>query len=124
MCVGETKTERNAKKTKQVLTKQLEDALKHLYENELNNIIIAYEPVWAIGTGLIPSSKDIEQTVQDIRSIVAEHFSEKAAQNINVLYGGSVNPDNSSTILKIKGVNGLLVGGACLKSESFAKIAK
>ena len=124
LCVGETKTERNAQKTKLILKKQLEDAFKHLYENELNNIIVAYEPVWAIGTGKVPTSKEIEQTVQDIRDVIAENFSVKAAEKMNILYGGSVNQDNSAGILKIKGVNGLLVGGACLKSETFANIAK
>ena len=124
LCIGETKSEKNAKKTKAVLKKQLEDALKGLYENELKNIIVAYEPVWAIGTGLVPTNKEIEQTVQDIRDVLCEDFSEKAAEKMCVLYGGSVNQDNSSTILKIKGVNGLLVGGACLSSESFANICK
>ena len=124
LCIGETKAERNAKKTKQVLKKQLEDALKGLYENELKNIIIAYGPVWAIGTGQIPTNKEIEQTVYDIRSVIKDDFSEMAADNIEILYGGSVNQDNSSTILKIKDVNGLLVGGACLNSESFSNICK
>lgn len=124
LCIGETKTERNAKKTKLILKKQLEDALKGLYENELKNIIIAYEPVWAIGTGKIPTNKEIEQTIQDIRTIICEDFSDKASEKMCILYGGSVNQDNSSSILKIKGVNGLLVGGACLSSESFANICK
>lgn len=124
LCVGETKSERSAKKTKQVLKKQIEDALKNIYENELNNIIIAYEPVWAIGTGKLPTNKEIEQSINDIREVIAEDFSLKAAEKMQILYGGSVNQDNCSNILKIKGVNGLLVGGACLNSDSFANICK
>ena len=124
LCIGETKTERNAKKTKTVLKAQLEGALKGLYENELKNITIAYEPVWAIGTGVTPNVKDIENAVVDIKSIIAENFSPSAAEKINILYGGSVNPDNCSTLLKSKGISGFLVGGACLKPESFANIIK
>lgn len=122
VCVGETLTERNAKKTKLVLKKQIEIALKGLYENELKNIIIAYEPMWAIGTGKVPTSKEIEQAIKDVREIIAENFSTKSADKICVLYGGSINQDNCYNVLKIKGVNGLLVGGACLNAVSFASI--
>ncbi len=124
LCVGETKTERNANKTKMVLKKQLEIALKGLYENELKNIIIAYEPVWAIGTGKTPTTKDIEETVDHIRQIIMDMFSQKSADKILVIYGGSVNQNNSSNILKIKNINGLLVGGACLNPVEFANIIK
>ncbi len=124
LCVGETKTERNANKTKQVLKKQLEIALKGLYENELKNIIIAYEPIWAIGTGKMPTVKEIEKTVCDIRQIVLDMFSQKSAEKICVIYGGSVNQNNSANILKIKNLNGLLIGGACLDPVEFANITK
>ena len=124
LCIGETITERNANKTKQVLKKQLEVAFKGLYENELKNIIIAYEPVWAIGSGKIPSQKDIEKNLQDIRQVIAEDFSKQSAEQMTILYGGSVNQDNCSNILKVKGVDGLLVGGACLKPQEFVNIIK
>ena len=124
LCVGETRYERNNKKTKQVLKKQIDIALKGLYENELKNIVIAYEPIWAIGSGKTPAIKDIEQTITDIKNIVAENFSKRAGEKIKVLYGGSVNQNNSDGILKIKNVDGLLIGGACLKPLEFANIIK
>ena len=107
-----------------VLKKQLEVALKGLYENELKNIIIAYEPVWAIGTGKMPTVKEIEKTVEDIRQIIMDMFSQKSAEKICVIYGGSVNQNNCTNLLKIKNINGLLVGGACLDAKEFSNIVK
>lgn len=124
LCVGETKTERNAGKTDFVLKKQIDIALKGLYENELKNIIIAYEPCWAIGTGKTATSKDIENAVKIIRKTIAESFSDKAAEKIQILYGGSTKLENFNNILKIQGINGLLVGGACLDYDVFAKMCK
>ncbi len=124
LCVGETRTERNTNKTKMVLKKQLEIALKGLYENELKNIIIAYEPIWAIGTGKMPTLKEIEKTVEDIRQIIMDMFSQKSAEKICVIYGGSVNQNNCTNLLKIKNINGLLVGGACLSAKEFSNIVK
>lgn len=122
VCIGETKTEKNANKTSEVIKKQLEIALGGLYENELENIIIAYEPVWAIGSGKVPQAKGIEQIVKDIRHFVLENFSKEASEKITVLYGGSVNDANCQNFLKINGIDGLLVGGACLDVNKFAKI--
>ncbi len=124
LCIGETRTERNSNKTKMVLKKQLEVALKGLYENELKNIIIAYEPVWAIGTGKMPTVKEIEKTVEDIRQIIMDMFSQNSAEKICVIYGGSVNQNNCTNLLKIKNINGLLVGGACLDAKEFSNIVK
>ena len=124
LCVGETKYEKSTGKTKASLKKQIDIALKGIYENELKNIIIAYEPIWAIGTGKVPLIKDIEKNISDIRQIIAEDFSAKASEKIMILYGGSVSQDNSYNILKSAQVNGLLVGGACLDPESFANILK
>ncbi len=124
LCLGETRTERNSNKTKMVLKKQLEVSLKGLYENELKNIIIAYEPVWAIGTGKMPTVKEIEKTVEDIRQIIMDMFSQKSAEKICVIYGGSVNQNNCTNLLKIKNINGLLVGGACLDAKEFSNIVK
>lgn len=122
LCVGETKTERFNNKYKQVIQKQLSEALKGLYENELKNIIIAYEPVWSIGTGEVPTTKQIEQAVQIARQQVATDFSPLTGKNVKVVYGGSVNSINAKQFANINGVNGLLVGGASLKPEEFAKI--
>ena len=122
LCVGETKYERASKKVEQVLEKEVLEALKGLYENELKNIIIAYEPVWAIGTGVVPTPKEIEMAVSAIRKTIAKEYSETSAKNIKVLYGGSVNSQNAKTYSTVNGINGLLVGGASLKADEFAKI--
>lgn len=123
LCVGETLAEKNMEKTKDVIKSQVQDALKGLYENELENITIAYEPVWAIGTGKIPSVKDVELTAKYIRDVVCEDFSPKA-EKIEIIYGGSVDNKNASTFAKIKGINGLLVGLASLEAEKFLQIIK
>ena len=122
LCIGETKYERQNKKYKQVLQKDVQDALKGLYENELKNIIIAYEPIWSIGTGKLPSGKEIEEACVIIREQILTDYSEKSSKNIKVLYGGSVNAQNAKVFSDIKGINGLLVGGASLKADEFAKI--
>jgi len=124
LCVGESLKERETSKTKQVLKQQLEQALNGLYENELKNVLIAYEPVWAIGTGKTPTGKQVEESAKYIRDIISQNFSEKAAKSINILYGGSLKPDNAKTFLSLSEINGALVGGASLNPESFIKIAK
>lgn len=124
LCIGETKYERSTRKTKLSLKRQLDSALKGLYENELKNIIIAYEPIWSIGTGKTPNVKEIETTVADIRAIISDSFTQRSADKINILYGGSINESNFAQFVKIKGINGLLVGGACLNPKSFANICR
>lgn len=124
LCIGETLKERETSKTKQVLKQQLEQALNGLYENELKNVLIAYEPVWAIGTGKTPTGKQIEECAKYIRNVISQNFSEKAAKNMNILYGGSLKPDNAKTLLSLSEINGALVGVASLNPDSFIKIAK
>ena len=124
LCIGETLKERETSKTKQVLKQQLEQALNGLYENELKNVLIAYEPGWAIGTGKTPTGKQIEECAKYIRNVISQNFSEKAAKNMNILYGGSLKPDNAKTLLSLSEINGALVGGASLNPDSFIKIAK
>ena len=122
LCVGETKTQRNIKKTKQVLTSQIEEGLNGIYENELKNIIIAYEPVWAIGTGNTATISDINGASAIIREIISNHYSKKAGENQKIIYGGSINSGNAKQILKSNEICGLLVGGASLNPNEFAKI--
>ena len=122
LCVGETKNQRNIKKTKQVLTTQIEEALCGIYENELKNIIIAYEPIWAIGTGNVATVSDIYGATKIIREIIVAHYSKKAGESQKIIYGGSINSGNSKAILKNENICGLLVGGASLNPNEFAKI--
>ena len=124
LCIGETKYERVSNNYKLVLEKEVSECLKGLYENELKNIIIAYEPIWAIGTGKHPSTKEIEGAVKIIRNKIKNEFSPDAEKNIKIIYGGSVNSQNAKMYSQISGVNGLLVGGSSLDPEEFAKIAK
>jgi len=104
------------------LEKIISETLKGLYENELKNIIIAYEPIWAIGTGVLPTVKEIEEAANIIRNQVSVEFTSQAAKNLKLLYGGSVNTQNCKQFLGANGINGLLVGGASLKADEFAKI--
>lgn len=124
LCIGETLKDRETSKTKQVLKLQLDQALSGLYENELKNVIIAYEPVWAIGTGKTPTSKQVEEVARHIREVISQNFSEKSAKNITILYGGSIKPENAKNFLSIEDINGALIGGASLNPESYIKIAK
>ena len=122
LCVGESLADKNTMKTLSTLRIQIEEALKGLYENELENLIIAYEPVWAIGSGKTPSPKEIENAVRAIRKVVEEDFSKKAAQEIRVVYGGTITPKNISKFASIEGLDGILVGGASLESSVFLQI--
>lgn len=122
LCVGETKYERQTKKYKEAIEKQVLEGLKGLYENELKNIVIAYEPVWAIGTGLVPNNKQIEEVAKIIKEEIGKEYTLNAGKNIKILYGGSVNSQNARQFACLDGINGLLVGGASLKIDEFAKI--
>jgi len=121
-CIGETLYERKNQLTEEVLQKQINEGLKGIYANELKNIIIAYEPVWAIGTGVVPMDVEIIETLKLIRSILASMYDEEIAKSVIVTYGGSVNDENCKDISKLEGVDGALVGGASLKPEKFIKI--
>ncbi len=122
LCLGETKYERQNKKYKQVLERDVAECLKGLYENELKNIIVAYEPVWAIGTGKLPTVKEIEECAQIIKDKIICEFSEKSCKTVKILYGGSITTQNAKQYAEIKDINGLLVGGASLDATNFAKI--
>ena len=124
LCVGETAGERADNETNDVLHDQLVGGLSNITSEEAERLVIAYEPVWAIGTGKIPTPGDIQRAIRAIRSQVKHLFGAQTAENIRVLYGGSANVDNASSILATEGVDGLLVGGASLDVHAFAEIIK
>lgn len=121
-CIGETLYERKNQLTEQVLRRQITEGLKSIYANELKNIIIAYEPVWAIGTGVTPMDVEIVETLKLIRNVLASMYDQEIANEVIVTYGGSVNDANCKEIAKLEGVDGALVGGASLVPEKFLKI--
>ena len=124
LCVGETLEERERKQTATVITRQLESALKGLPEDGIEKLEIAYEPVWAIGTGLNASAEQIHETHAQIKDFIKSGFGEAQGERTRILYGGSVKPDNIQTIAQIELVNGVLVGGASLVAESFISIVR
>jgi triosephosphate isomerase len=124
LCVGETLAEKTTGKRDEILQSQVEDSFKGLYENELENITIAYEPVWAISTGKIPQTKEIVDAVKTIRTAVSRIFSEKAGNSIEIIYGGSVDNKNYAQIMRINDINGLMIGSASLDSDNFSQIIK
>lgn len=123
-CVGESLNERNTNRTEEVLKTQIEQGLSGLYENELDGIVVAYEPIWAIGTGVNATSKQISSSISLIRKIIKDMFSTKASKQTLVVYGGSVNKQNAKKIMSISVVDGVLVGGASLVAEDFFEIIK
>ena len=122
LCIGETKNERDDGETKQVLHDQLMTALSNLTAKEVRDVVIAYEPVWAIGSGDIAKPDQVGEAVGFIRKYVEDVFGDRAAKSIRVLYGGSVVPEVVSGFLDITGMDGFLVGGASLNYHSFADI--
>lgn len=119
LCVGETLDQRNAGKTMEVILRQIQIALKQLNGNDIAKLEIAYEPVWAIGTGHNADPYQIAEVHGGIRSYLRSSFDETS---VRILYGGSVNPENANELAKIPEVNGLLVGGASLKPEVFLAV--
>ncbi|RFN59934.1 triose-phosphate isomerase [Marixanthomonas ophiurae] len=122
-CVGEELSHRETDNHFKVISEQLEEGLFHLSETNWKNIIIAYEPVWAIGTGETASPEQAQEMHAFIRKTIADAYSNTIAKNVSILYGGSVKPDNASEIFSQDDVDGGLIGGASLNVESFMKIA-
>jgi triosephosphate isomerase (TIM) len=121
-CFGEMAYDKKNNLTETALTNQITGALNNIYGNELNHIIFAYEPIWAIGTGVVATNAEIEKTIKLIRQVITNLYDEKVANNASIVYGGSVNENNVKDIAKISNLNGVLVGGASLNSEKFATI--
>ena len=124
LCIGETANERTDDETIEVVRDQLVSGLANITSEEVSEVAIAYEPVWAVGTGQVPTAKDITAVERAIRKQVSALYGRKAAEDIRFLYGGSVDAANAGGFLAIKGVDGLLVGGASLKPDDFAAIVK
>ena len=122
VCVGERAVERDQGLAEQVVSEQLKGCLSELTLTDLARIIIAYEPVWAIGTGRTATPEQAQEMHAFIRRIVAERHSREAAEAVRILYGGSVKPDNIGELMRQPDIDGALVGGASLKAESFAQI--
>ena len=124
LCVGELIEERNADRTEEVVKRQVEYALRDLEGVSNENFVIAYEPVWAIGTGLTATPDEAQRMHSLIREWVAGIAGTEFADNTRIQYGGSVKPDNAAEILSMPSINGALVGGASLKAESFMDIIR
>jgi triosephosphate isomerase (TIM) len=122
VCVGETLEQRDQGNAESVVRNQLEGGLTGLTASDLDRIIVAYEPVWAIGTGRTATPEQAQEMHAFIRRVFAERHSAAAAESLRVLYGGSVKPDNIAGLMKKPDIDGALVGGASLKAESFAEI--
>jgi len=123
-CVGETLEEREAGKTIDVVKRQLAGGLEGLEKDALLNLIIAYEPVWAIGTGKTATSRQAQEVHSFIRSWLVENCSEEVTESLRILYGGSVKPANIKELMQQDDIDGALVGGASLDSSSFVEIVK
>ncbi len=123
LCVGETLDEHRAGKVAEKITQQLSSDLTGVGREELSRVVIAYEPIWAIGTGETATPEEAQGTIRMIRSWIGENYDPSAAEDIRILYGGSVKPGNAAALLSQPDIDGALVGGASLKPESFAQIA-
>jgi triosephosphate isomerase len=124
LCVGEIKSQRDAGKAEAIVVGQVRAALAEVTETELADVVIAYEPVWAIGTGDTATPEDAQAMHATIRRTLAELYSPQAANQIRILYGGSVKPDNIDELMAQPDIDGALVGGASLKAESFLRIVQ
>jgi triosephosphate isomerase len=122
LCVGETLEERDDNRLEEVLERQLSSALVGLDSENMRNMIIAYEPVWAIGTGRTAGPDQAQEAHQIIRAWIEKHFETGIAELVRLLYGGSVKPDNIEKLMDMPDVDGVLVGGAALEPASFASI--
>lgn len=122
VCVGETLEERESGTTAQVVETQVRGSLAGLTNEQAGQVVVAYEPVWAIGTGKTASPEQAEEVHAQIRGLLADMFDESVADAIRIQYGGSVKPDNAAELMGQKNIDGALVGGASLKADSFAAI--
>ena len=124
MCIGETEDQRESDETFSVLDKQVKIGLEGLFSDDLINLVVAYEPVWAIGTGKTASSDQAQEVHRFLRTRLAEQFDADFAATIRILYGGSVKPANIAELMAMEDIDGALVGGASLDAETFSQIVR
>jgi triosephosphate isomerase (TIM) len=121
LCVGESEHERDGEDTERKLRQQIKDDLANIPEERLAEVVIAYEPIWAIGTGRVATPEQAQEAIGFIRALVGDRSS-VAAEEVRILYGGSVKPDNAAELMALPDVDGALVGGASLEADAFAQI--
>jgi triosephosphate isomerase (TIM) len=124
VCVGEDEEERERRETDEVLSRQVTSALKGIPPAKVAGMVVAYEPVWAIGTGRTASADDAQSGCEHVRSVVGEVATEEASRSLRILYGGSVNPDTAPELASCKDVDGFLVGGSSLRASEFVAIIR
>lgn len=122
VCIGETLSEREQGITEKVLTVQIDEGLKGFKSKDFDKIVIAYEPVWAIGTGKTATAEEANETIAFIRQRISKKFSAKIAEKVRILYGGSMNAANAKQLMSMPEIDGGLIGGASLKPNDFAKV--
>jgi len=121
-CIGELLDQRERGETMQVVSHQINRGLEGVSSEQMKNVIIAYEPVWAIGTGKTATPQQAQEAHSFIRELISKNYSTLVAENLIIQYGGSVKPENAGELLSQKDIDGALVGGACLKADSFLSI--
>lgn len=122
VCVGETLAERQANRTNEVVREQVEGSLAGLTGEQVLKLVIAYEPIWAIGTGVVATPQQAEEVHADLRSLLTSRYTAAVANAVRIQYGGSVNAENAATLLSQPNIDGALVGGASLKADGFLAI--
>ena len=122
ICVGESLEQREKGVTDSIVSKQTIAALAGFHSDEIDNTVIAYEPIWAIGTGKTATADDANATIGVIRKAISSIYGDAHAQNVRILYGGSMNPKNASELMAMPEIDGGLIGGASLKAEDFSKV--
>lgn len=124
VCIGEHLEERKAGNTKKVIKEQIENTFAGLTNEQINKTVIAYEPIWAIGTGETATPEQADEVHEYIRELLSETYDEETAENVRIQYGGSVKPYNAKELFEKENIDGGLVGGASLEADSFSKIIK
>jgi len=123
-CVGETREERESGQARDVISRQVNGGLAGVADGLAERLVVAYEPVWAIGTGLVAEPQDANDIIRHIRAIIGSGFGVETGQSVRILYGGSVKPDNVSVLMDEPEIDGALVGGASLDADSFLRLVR